>query len=876
MRTVPGSISFAAVTETLGWPRGQIANNAQHRAYLNGRKEEIGLAVSCPILHPGRNEALQSNRPLLEAFVHDLRSRGRPLPASSKWPKRVDHEAIHNLAGLNGDCRKLGWYQRAISEAKLQFGVHPVHIPQEAGVTWDDWVQELPRWLQDHSDLKSTENTLSSVRRLQIFYRAEVNDVVSDDILRMDDDDLIQAAESGRPLKGRSVANFMRQTRYALSCLAVLKQADGLPNLLTDAFDELLNRSSFTSVELACEVGLNDKDIQHLRRSTGPLPRRLVDALPALASALGVPAEVLTSRALASRRRRYKQGSAYFRSLNSEVRGLLPPDAELLSDDEIEEMVVLLEDHVLRQNSEYSAILRHAHAADSLEPLPESAPIIDEFSDLVVLRERGITTGKLKGRPGQRWSESASAIWRTQVHTFARWCVTSRERGGLGLPSENVSMVLFLRQKVVLAFLNFMAGRHIGVEFEGNVRGARLTAMQVQFVVLIKGLLHRRYGFISQQKKRFRKFLVVIEDRLPDVVHLAGLAADTYRRKEEGGELAAERSRANREMIDQTIGGSAGRIMPAKVVSRLRVEWATSLADLREDYADLAISLDPLMRQSRDPFAPIMKILEAAKPLQLILQCVEVARAHLPCSLKQPLKHAAAVRDLVLILLLAFTALRSKNLRQLTYRSDQKGEISFFSEDGSDDERVKVWIGWQNFKNLGSKALLGASGSKHDYVRVIGDWSNFSDLLQYYVDTCRPVLMDAARRRCGKTDRTSQMSDALLLTEAGKPFNTNTLNKAVRRWTGRFIAMDPVTKAVRPGYTCFGVHAFRDIVATHVVRVSKSPLRFEWAADLIMTSVELIHSRYAFRLMEERTSAADALFDDVAGIGRPMGPVLVS
>lgn len=160
-------------------------------------------------------------------------------------------------------------------------------------------------------------------------------------------------------------------------------------------------------------------------------------------------------------------------------------------------------------------------------------------------------------------------------------------------------------------------------------------------------------------------------------------------------------------------------------------DWKATSIEIYTWAADMKKKLPATgMALSRDPMEPIKHILELDDPMEALVDMVNRMRACRPAT--GGVEEAIWARDILLIKLVSSNPLRAKNLKLLTYRPDNTGQL-YQRPDGS----WHICIKPRAFKNF-----RGAAG-EGDYHMPVGQgvWSDIERYLKVY----RQMLPDAEK-----------------------------------------------------------------------------------------------------------------------------------
>ena len=195
-------------------------------------------------------------------------------------------------------------------------------------------------------------------------------------------------------------------------------------------------------------------------------------------------------------------------------------------------------------------------------------------------------------------------------------------------------------------------------------------------------------------------------------------------------------------------------------------------------------------------------------------------------------------RDYVLVSLLSRFPLRRKHFASMTYKEDDKAE---YIPNGSnlrklDDGGWLLYLPAKEFKNGNrNKQIFGPNGDQ-DVTLKLDDhkvFQSFIPIIEEYMNKHRPVLLN------GETDGPVFPFSV----DAKKDNTADQVSRAVERWTQNYLAENSTHRnGLRiKGVQKFNPHAFRHLVATHVIIQTGS---FEPAAFLLLDSIETIQMHY--------------------------------
>lgn len=230
------------------------------------------------------------------------------------------------------------------------------------------------------------------------------------------------------------------------------------------------------------------------------------------------------------------------------------------------------------------------------------------------------------------------------------------------------------------------------------------------------------------------------------------------------------------------------------------------------------------IEKSREPMLPIKHILELPDPLAAIGDMTARMRASKPVT--GGIDEAIWARDLLLIRLMASNPLRAKNLKLLTYKADNSGNL-YKKPDGSWNIRIDK----KAFKNQ-----KGAAGEEEYDVPVT---ANVWPAIEEYLQVFRPMLPDADRVSC-----------VFLSSLSEKP----------KGYIGSWVSLNRrvfyLTKRYLWGCPGIGSHGFRYIIGTSILK--KNPDAWGLAAAALHDKEETVRKHYAHLRMRDKVAHAHA------------------
>lgn len=234
--------------------------------------------------------------------------------------------------------------------------------------------------------------------------------------------------------------------------------------------------------------------------------------------------------------------------------------------------------------------------------------------------------------------------------------------------------------------------------------------------------------------------------------------------------------------------------------------WRAQCKRTFDSIAKLRAELSDDCQPSRNSTEPISAVLALPNPLDAVADMLVRMTAARPAT--GGIREAVWARDILLIKLTTSNPLRDKNLRGLTYRSDNTGHLR--------QDKHGTWFIFVPRRELKNHA--GAAKDRDYYMPVRKEvWRDIETYLRQY----RPLLAKVT-------------TNAVFLTERrGDQFSEDALGERFRVLTKRYLH----------GCPGVGPHAFRHIVATAILKAS--PNDWHAAAWALHDREETVRKHYA-------------------------------
>ena len=294
-------------------------------------------------------------------------------------------------------------------------------------------------------------------------------------------------------------------------------------------------------------------------------------------------------------------------------------------------------------------------------------------------------------------------------------------------------------------------------------------------------------------------------------------------------------------------------------IANVKADWPMA-CDLMYKHARRRIKeIDRVARVHRDPFEPIMPVLEAASPLGEYRKITEEILLRVPDERHNPRAAAEAVRAFLLLRIGLHTGLRQKNLRELLLckpgtlptaerrlEDMKRGELRWSSR----DQGWEILIPSVAFKNANSSFF----GSK-PFRLILPDLGRLYEMIEAWIERHRPRLIGPSADPGTFFVKTAKM------TSTNAAYCQNTFYEAWRTAIQRYGIYNPWTKrGAIEGLLPHGPHNVRDVLATHILKRTGS---YEQASYAIQDTPEMVALHYGRFLPQDKAEIAARILNQV-------------
>jgi hypothetical protein len=264
-------------------------------------------------------------------------------------------------------------------------------------------------------------------------------------------------------------------------------------------------------------------------------------------------------------------------------------------------------------------------------------------------------------------------------------------------------------------------------------------------------------------------------------------------------------------------------------------------------------------RVHRDPFEPILPILEADSPLSAYRQITAEIVANMPDETRYPKAAAEAVRSFLMLRFGLHLGVRQKNLRQLLicprekpHRTERqletlkRGELHWSSR----DEAWEVLIPSAAFKNADSSFF-----AKRPFRLLLPDYDGLYRHIDAYIERHRALLLGDA------VDPGTFFVKSVKRTSTDAAYDQTTFYEAWRLIIQRYGIYNPYTgRGAIKGLLPHGPHNVRDVLATHILKRTGS---YEQASYAIQDTPDMVAKHYGRFLPQDKAALAAKILNQV-------------
>ncbi len=300
-------------------------------------------------------------------------------------------------------------------------------------------------------------------------------------------------------------------------------------------------------------------------------------------------------------------------------------------------------------------------------------------------------------------------------------------------------------------------------------------------------------------------------------------------------------------------------LVSASDISEAQADWSAACDRFYDHGISRAREIDRVARVHRDPFEPILPILEADSPVGEYRRITDEIIRLMPDARYYPRDAAEATRSLLMLRLGLHLGLRQRNLRELMLcfpgaqprterqlEAQRRGEIRW-------SERHSAWevlIPSAAFKNASSSFFSGKP-----FRLLLPDLGDLNRYISHYVQHHRKRLIGRAR------DPGTFFVKTIKANSQSAAYDQTTFYEAWRLTIQRYGIFNPYTgRGAIKGLLPHGPHNVRDVLATHILKQTGS---YEQASYAIQDTPDMVAKHYGRFLPQDKSALAAEILNKV-------------
>nr|WP_305111718.1 hypothetical protein [Shinella lacus] len=302
-------------------------------------------------------------------------------------------------------------------------------------------------------------------------------------------------------------------------------------------------------------------------------------------------------------------------------------------------------------------------------------------------------------------------------------------------------------------------------------------------------------------------------------------------------------------------------IIDEEEIATAQLDWQGTCENLRKHATVRFSEVQQVARVHRDPFEPILPILESANPVLEYRKITDEILRRLPDEGEFPMAAAEACRSYLMLRLGLHLGLRQRNLRELLLchrdalpTSERRlaerrcGELRWNFREG----KWEVYIPAIAFKNAGS-SFFGSN----PFRLLLDDLSGLYTHLEAYIERHRPRLLGPAK------DPGTFFVKSTKRNTSSAAYDEATFYEAWRLAIQRYGIYNPYTgRGAIAGLLPHGPHSVRDVLATHVLKKTGS---YEQASYAIQDTPETVMKHYGRFFPQDKAAMAAKILNQMWG-----------
>lgn len=294
-------------------------------------------------------------------------------------------------------------------------------------------------------------------------------------------------------------------------------------------------------------------------------------------------------------------------------------------------------------------------------------------------------------------------------------------------------------------------------------------------------------------------------------------------------------------------------------VAAARADWDGTCETMYRHGRARIREIERVARVHRDPFEPILAVLEAESPVGEYRKITDEILRLMPNENLYPRAAAEAVRGFLMLRFGLHLGLRQRNLRELLLcprgrmptperrlEELRRGELRWAPREGG----WEVLIPSVAFKNANSSFF-----GRKPFRLVLPDLGGLYDRIDAWVGHHRAVLLGPAQ------DPGTFFVKTVKRISASAAYDQNTFYEAWRLTIQRYGIRNPYTgRGAIEGLLPHGPHNIRDVLATHILKRTGS---YEQASYAIQDTPEMVMEHYGRFLPQDKAAIAARILNQV-------------
>lgn len=294
-------------------------------------------------------------------------------------------------------------------------------------------------------------------------------------------------------------------------------------------------------------------------------------------------------------------------------------------------------------------------------------------------------------------------------------------------------------------------------------------------------------------------------------------------------------------------------------IDQARFSWDGACDNYFKHASSRVKEVQRVAKVHRDPFEPIMAVLEAESPVGEYRKITDEILRLMPDERFYRRPAAEAVRSFLMLRFGLHLGLRQKNLRQLLLC--KRGSPPRTERQLADMKRGELrWserdVGWEvlipsiAFKNADSSYF----GNK-PFRLILPDLGGLYNYIEAYIDRHRRALLGGAQ------DPGTFFVKTVKTTSKDASYDQNTFYEAWRLTIQRYGIYNPYTgRGAIAGLLPHGPHNVRDVLATHILKQTGS---YEQASYAIQDTPDMVAQHYGRFLPQDKAALAARILNQV-------------